>query len=306
MKIKVTSTSFSKHSRLRSALVADFPDAEFNDEGRKYTKSELIDYIKDADGVVLGLDLIDDDVLAACANLKIISKYGVGLDNLDQEACKKRGITVGWTGGVNRRSVAEMDLCFMLALARNLYRTSLDLKAGDWNKDGGFQLSGKVVGVIGLGYTGGEIIRLLKPFGCRVLGNDIVDKSALCTELGIEHVEKDQLFAESDFVLLHTQLTDLTHHLINAESILKMKPTAFVINTARGPIVNGEDLKCALIDGTIAGAALDVFEDEPPTDLEFLRLPNLFCTPHIGGNADEAVVAMGMRAINHLKKFYGK
>jgi phosphoglycerate dehydrogenase-like enzyme len=266
----------------------------------------LIYYLKDADGVVLGLEPVDDDVLAACPNIKIVSKFGVGLDNLDQEACRKRGIMVGWTGGVNKRSVAEMDLCFMLALARNLYRASLDLKAGDWNKDGGFQLSGKVVGVIGLGYTGSEIIRLLKPFNCRVLGNDIVDKSALCIELGIEHVEKDQLFAESDFVLIHTQLTDLTHHLINAETLSKMKPTAFVINTARGPIVNGEDLKRALIDGTIAGAALDVYEDEPPTDMEFLRLPNLFCTPHIGGNADEAVMAMGMSAINHLKKFYGK
>jgi phosphoglycerate dehydrogenase-like enzyme len=306
MKIKATSTSFSKHPRLRGALLADFPNAEFNDEGRKFTKNELIYYLKDADGVVLGLEPVDDDVLAACPNIKIVSKFGVGLDNLDQEACRKRGIMVGWTGGVNKRSVAEMDLCFMLALARNLYRASLDLKAGDWNKDGGFQLSGKVVGVIGLGYTGSEIIRLLKPFNCRVLGNDIVDKSALCIELGIEHVEKDQLFAESDFVLIHTQLTDLTHHLINAETLSKMKPTAFVINTARGPIVNGEDLKRALIDGTIAGAALDVYEDEPPTDMEFLRLPNLFCTPHIGGNADEAVMAMGMSAINHLKKFYGK
>jgi len=306
MKIKATSTSFSKHPRLRAALLADFPDAELNDEGRKFTKNELISYLRDTDGVVLGLEPVDDDVLTACPNIKIISKFGVGLDNLDQEACRKRGITVGWIGGVNKRSVAEMDLCFMLALARNLYRASLDLKAGDWNKDGGFQLSGKVVGVIGLGYTGSEIIRLLKPFNCRVLGNDIVDKSALCIELGIEHVEKDQLFAESDFVLMHTQLTDLTHHLINAETLSTMKPTAFVINTARGPVVNGEDLKRALIDGIIAGAALDVYEDEPPTDMDFLRLPNLFCTPHIGGNADEAVMAMGMSAISHLKRYYNK
>ena len=306
MKIKATSTSFSRHPKLRATLLADFPDAEFNDDGRKFSRAELIDFIKDADGVVLGLEEVDDDVLAACPTLKIVSKYGVGLDNLDQEACKKRGIAVGWTGGVNRRSVAEMDLCFMLALARNLYRTSLDLMAGNWNKNGGFQVSGKTVGVIGLGHTGSEIIRLLKPFGCRVLGNDIVDKIALCTELDIEHVEKSQLFRESDFVLMHTQLTDLTHHLINAETLGAMKSTAFVINTARGPIINDDDLKRALIDGTIAGAALDVYEDEPPTDLEFLRLPNLFCTPHIGGNAEEAVMAMGMSAIGHIKEFFNK
>lgn len=306
MKIKATSTSFSRHPRLREALLADFPDAVFNDDGRKYTKTELIDYLCDADGVVLGLEPVDDEVLAACPNLKIVSKFGVGLDNLDQVACKKRGIAVGWTGGVNKRSVAEMDLCFMLALARNLYPASMDLKSGDWIKNGGFQLSGKTVGIIGLGYTGSEIARLLKTFECRILGNDIIDKSDLCAELGIEHVEKDQLFRESDFVLMHTQLTDLTYHLINAETLGAMKSTAFIINTARGPIVNGEDLKRALIDGTIAGAALDVYEDEPPTDIEFLRLPNLFCTPHIGGNADEAVMAMGMSAIGHLKEFYNK
>jgi phosphoglycerate dehydrogenase-like enzyme len=306
MKIKATSTSFSKHPRLRAALLESFPDAEFNDDGRKYTRAELIDYIKDADGLVLGLESVDDDVLAACPNLKIVSKYGVGLDNLDQQACKDRGIAVGWTGGVNKRSVAEMDLCFMLGLARGLYRTSLDLMDGRWNKDGGFQLSGKTVGVIGLGFTGSEIIRLLQPFGCRILGNDIIDKSALCAELDIEHVEKDQLFRESDFILMHTQLTDLTHHLINSDTLEIMKSTAFVINTARGPIVKHEDLKRALIDGTIAGAALDVYEEEPPTDMEFLQLPNLFCTPHIGGNADEAVMAMGMSAIGHIKEFFKK
>lgn len=306
MKIKATSTSFSKHPLLREALLAAFPKAIFNDDGCKYTKVELIDYFKDADGVVLGLELVDDEVLATCPNLKIVSKFGVGLDNLDVEACKRRGIAVGWTGGVNKRSVAEMDLCFMLALARNLYRTSMDLMAGDWNKNGGFQLSGKTVGIIGLGYTGSEIVRLLRPFGCRLLGNDIVDKSALCAELGIEHVGKDTLFAESDFITVHTPLTDLTHHLINTETMTVMKSTAFVINTARGPIINGEDLKRALIDGTIAGAALDVYEEEPPVDMEFLELPNFFCTPHIGGNADEAVVAMGMSAIGHLKEFFGK
>ena len=306
MKIKATSTSFSKHPRLRAALLADFPDAEFNDDGRKYTKQQLIDYLRDADGVVLGLEPVDDEVLAACPDLKIVSKYGVGLDNLDQQACRNRGIAVGWTGGVNKRSVAEMDLCFMLALARNLYRTSMDLMAGDWNKDGGFQLSGKTVGVIGLGYTGSEIIKLLPPFGCRILGNDIIDKSDFCRENGVEHVEKEELFREADCITIHTPLTDLTHHLINSETLAAMKTTAFVINTARGPIVNGEDLKRALIDKAIAGAALDVYEDEPPADMELLGLHNFFCTPHIGGNADEAVMAMGLSAIGHIREFFKK
>ena len=306
MQIKVTSTSFSKHPRLRATLLESFPEAVFNEKGGSLDKAELIEFIGDADGLILGLEPVDEDVLLACPDLRIVSKYGVGLDNLDQEACRKHNVKVGWTGGVNKRSVAEMDLCFMLALARNLYATSMDLKNGKWNKDGGFQLSGKTVGVIGLGYTGSEIIRLLKPLGCRVLGNDIIDKNDLCNELNITHVEKEQLFRESDFILLHTPLTELTHHLVNAETLAKMKKTAFVINTARGPIVNHNDLKSALINEVIAGAALDVFEEEPPTDMELLGLRNFFCTPHIGGNADEAVMAMGLSAIGHIKEFFEK
>ncbi|MBT3305194.1 MAG: phosphoglycerate dehydrogenase [Alphaproteobacteria bacterium] len=306
MLIKATSGSFSKHPKLRAALLAGFPDAVFNDDALKYTKAELIDYIADTDGLVLGLEPVDDEVLAACPNLKIVAKFGVGLDNLDVEACENRGIAVGWTGGTNKRSVAEMDLCFMLAMARNLYPASMDLKGGTWNKNGGFQLSEKTVGVIGLGYTGSEIVRLLKPFNCRVLGNDIVDKSDFCAEMGVHNVSKEEIFSTADFITIHTPLTDLTHHLINRETLSQMKATAFVINTARGPIVDGGALKQALLDGVIAGAALDVYEDEPPTDMEFLTLPNLFCTPHIGGNADEAVMAMGMSAINHLKEFFDR
>ena len=306
MKIKVTSGAFSKHPKLREALLTDFPDAQFNELGRKFTKEELIDYVSDIDGLILGMEPCDDDVLAAGKGLKIVSKFGVGLDNLDVEACKKRGIAVGWTGGTNKRSVAEMDLCFMLALSRNLYPASMDLKAGTWNKNGGFQLSGRTVGVIGLGHTGSEIVGLLQPFDCRVLGNDIVDKSDFCREMGVQEAAKEEIYRDADIITLHTPLTDLTHHLINRETMSQMKPTAFVINTARGSIVNQADLKQALKDGTIAGAALDVYESEPPADRELLGLPNLFCTPHIGGNADEAVMAMGMSAIHHLREFFGK
>jgi len=306
MLIKATSTSFSRHPKLREELLATFPNALFNEEGRKFGKDELIDYIGDADGLVLGLEAVDDEVLSRCQNLKIISKYGVGLDNLDVEACEKRGIAVGWTGGTNKRSVAEMDLCFMLALARNLYPASLKLKDGTWNKNGGSQLSGKTVGVIGIGHTGSEIIRLLEPFGCAILGNDIIDKSDFYREHGVRDASKEEILRDADFITIHTPLTDMTREFINKDTLKQMKPTAFVINTARGPIVNLADLKQALKGATIAGAALDVYPDEPPEDHELLKLHNLFCTPHIGGNADEAVMAMGQSAIHHLNEFFGK
>ncbi len=304
MLVKATSTSFSKHPRLSQALLASFPDAVLNTTGQKFSKDQLKAYLADADGLVLGLELVDDDVLAAAPKLKIVAKYGVGLDNLDVEACQRRGIAVGWSGGTNKRSVAEMDLCFMLALSRNLYSTSLALKGGRWDKNGGFQLSEKTVGVIGLGHTGSEIIKLLAPFGCRILGNDIVDKSDFCQAAGVEIAANETVFREADIVTIHTPLTEATHKLINRETLRQMKPTAFVINTARGPIIDQIALKEALKADIIAGAAIDVYEDEPPTDLELLALPNLFCTPHIGGNSDEAVMAMGMSAIEHLREFF--
>ncbi len=306
MLIKVTSGAFSKHPVLRKELLDAFPDAVFNETGRKFTKEELIDLISDIDGLILGLEPCGDEVLAAGKNLKIVSKFGVGLDNLDVAACEKRGIAVGWTGGTNKRSVAEMDLCFMLALARNLYPASLDLKAGAWVKNGGFQLSGKTVGVIGIGYTGCEIIRLLEPFECTILGNDIIDKSDFYKEHGVKDATKEEIFRDADFITIHTPLTDETRELINKDTLGQMKKTAFVINTARGPIVNLPDLKHALMNGVIAGAGLDVYPDEPPEDLKFLGLPNLICTPHIGGNADEAVLNMGRSAIHHLKEFFIK
>jgi len=303
-RIKAASRTFSQHPRLRAEILAHFPNTAFNENGVAFDKSGLIEYLDDADGAVIGLELIDDEVLAACPRLRIVAKYGVGLDGIDTEACTRRGVAIGWTGGVNRRSVSEMALAFMISLSRNLYPTSIQLKGGVWHKSGGAQLSGKTVGIIGLGNIGTDLAGLLAPFGCRLLGNDIEDRTEVCRTLGITHVDKDTLFAESDVVTFHVPLTPETRHLVDRQVLEQMKPTAILINTARGPIVREADLKRALVEGTIAAAALDVFEVEPPVDHDFVSLPNLFCTPHIGGNAEEAVLAMGMSAIGHLKRHF--
>jgi len=303
-RIKAASRTFSQHPRLRAEILAHFPNTAFNENGVAFDKSGLIEYLDDADGAVIGLELIADEVLAACPRLRIVAKYGVGLDGIDTEACTRRGVAIGWTGGVNRRSVSEMALAFMISLSRNLYPTSIQLKGGVWHKSGGAQLSGKTVGIIGLGNIGTDLAGLLAPFGCRLLGNDIEDRTEVCRTLGITHVDKDTLFAESDVVTFHVPLTPETRHLVDRQVLEQMKPTAILINTARGPIVREADLKRALVEGTIAAAALDVFEVEPPVDHDFVSLPNLFCTPHIGGNAEEAVLAMGMSAIGHLKRHF--
>jgi len=304
MKIVVISPSFSKNSTLSSQILFTFPNTTLNISGMRFNKEELIKYLQNADAAIVGLETIDDDVLSACQNLKIIAKYGVGLDNIDIEACQKRGIAIGWSGGVNKLSVAEMVLGFMLMLCRNLYITANQLQGGVWNKSGGFQLSGKTVGIIGFGFIGQEVARLLAPFGCELLINDIADKRAEIAFFGAKAAIKDEIFEKADFITIHTPLTDETRNLIDVSTLKKIKNSAFVINTARGGIVDEVALKEALKNGDIAGAAIDAYLEEPPGDMELLTLPNLICPPHIGGNANEAVLAMGRSAIWHLREFF--
>ncbi len=304
MKIVATSPSFSKNKKLQDEVYKYFPDAQLNLEGIKFSKQDLVEFIQNAEAIIVGLDEISVDVIDKCPNLKIIAKYGVGLDNIDIEECKKKNIKIGWTGGVNKLSVAEMALGFMLMFARNLFISSNELKDGKWNKSAGFQLSGKTVGIIGLGHTGKELVRLLKPFDCQILANDVVDQTDYYSQNNIQEVSKDEIFKISDFVTINTPFNDFTNNMVDIKVLKKMKDSAYIINIARGGIINEHDLKYALENNIIAGAALDAYLDEPPTNQEFLRLPNLICTPHIGGNAKEAIEQMGMSAINHLKEFY--
>lgn len=303
MLIKVATVAFSKNTHLVKSLQKEFPGAVVNTAGIRFSGEELVNYLTGADGVIVGLENVTGELLDRIPTVKVISKFGVGLDNIDLEACRQRNIPVGWTGGVNRHSVAEMSLGFMLMLLRNLYISSNQLKKTDWNKNGGTSLYGKTIGIIGLGHIGQQLVALLEPFQCTILANDIEDRSAYAAQTGIRLVSKEQLYAESDIISVHTPLSVQTNQLFDLTVFSKMKPTAYLINTARGGIVNETDLKQALVTNMIAGAALDVYETEPPADRELLSLPNLICTPHIGGNSNEAVIAMGLSAIEHLIHF---
>ena len=305
-KIAVTSISFGKSATLREELLLVFPNSFFNESGQRLSGKELIEFISDADAAIVGVETINDSVLEHTPALKIISKYGVGLDSIDQESLKNRNISLGWNGGVNRRSVSELTLGFMLGLCRNIFRSGFKLKNSDWDKDGGHQLSGKTIGIIGCGHIGSDVARLLSPFGCTLLVRDIVDKSDFCREQGAVEVSLDEVIEKSDIISLHVPLTELTRQMVNENFLRRMKATAFLVNTCRGEVVDQEALKNALSQKIIAGAALDVFAEEPPTDAEFLSLPNLMVTPHIGGNAKEAVEAMGRSAIDHLIAFFKK
>jgi len=300
MKVRVSNIAFSKNSYLTDLLQQEFPGSLINDSAVRMNDDDLIEFFFDAEAVIVGLEKIDPHLLDRLPSLRMIAKFGVGLDNIDIKACKERNISVGWTSGVNRRSVAEMVIGFMITLCRNLYVTSNQLKELKWNKSGGVQLTGKTIGIIGLGNIGKEVVQLLAPFKCKILVNDILDISDYAAKNNLETCSLNRLFIESDFISIHTPLTESTRNLINLDVLKSMKSNAFLINTARGGIVNESDLIFALRNEIIAGAALDVYDPEPPTSKELLCIPNLICTPHTGGNSYEAVVAMGLSAIEHL------
>jgi D-3-phosphoglycerate dehydrogenase len=302
MKVAVTSKSFSKNKILIDELKQYFSDVKLNHGTKKLNDDELIDFLEDCDGAIVALEEINKKVIEALPKLKVVSKFGVGLDNIDLEYCKQKDIKVGWIGGINKRSVAQMALGFMLMLIRNLYVSSIKLSDGTWDKNGGYSLYGKTIGIIGIGYIGKELIKLLQPFNCKILVNDILNQDDYYRINNLTEVSKEEIFKQSDIITLHTPLTTDTKYIINKESLSMMKSSAFIINTARGDLVNLDDLKYALQNNIISGAALDVYDSEPPKDKELLRLENLICTPHIGGNSNEAVLAMGRSAIKFLKE----
>ncbi len=303
-KIAVTPPAFFKSKILREELLRCFPKTQFNTEDRYLSEAELKGFLRDTDAVIVGRDPINENVLQALPGLKAVAKYGVGLDNIDQEALSQNGVQFFWTPGVNRLSVAELTLGFMIGLCHHVFSGGGALKKGQWHKDGGRQLTGKTIGVIGCGNVGAEVIRLLSPFNCRILVRDIADKKEFCRQHGAEEASLDELIDQSDIITLHVPLTDLTRNLIDKTVFQRMQATAFLVNTSRGEVVDEKALKASLINGGIAGAALDVFSQEPPEDLDLLAHPNLMVTPHIGGNSVEAVEAMGRSAIHHLQEYF--
>ncbi|MBT6595104.1 MAG: phosphoglycerate dehydrogenase [Nitrospina sp.] len=303
-KIAVTPPSFCKSQLLKTELLGHFPNAVFNEKDGYLSGSELVDFLMDADAALIGRDPINAELIRSLPKLRMIAKYGVGLDNLDQEALIRAGVELRVTSGTNRRSVAELALGFMIGLCHNMSSGSEQLKSGNWHRDGGQELSGKSIGVIGCGNVGQELIRLLQPFQCRVWVRDIADRSEFCRDFGAVETGLDEIIEEVDILTLHVPLTENTENLIDKSVLKKMKSSAFLVNTSRGRVVHQGDLHHALVAGEIAGAGLDVFWEEPPTESEFLRLPNLMVTPHIGGNAREAVSAMGRAAIHNLVEYF--
>jgi len=304
MNIAVSAISFCKNRTLRSELLDHFPNAKFIDSTGVPDENDLVAFYKNANGIIVGTEKIDQKLLNQFPDIQIISKYGVGLDNIDFEALKRLKIKFGFTAGTNKLSVAELTLGFMLGLSHNIFLKGIPLKSGHWDKNGGIQLSNQSVGIIGCGNIGYKLIELLKPFNCNILVNDIEDRQSLIKPHQAQQVSKEEIFNKCQFITLHIPLTQDTKYLINKKTLKSMRNDAFLINTARGKLIDQEALKQALLNQEIAGAALDVYELEPPIDKGFLSLPQLITTPHIGGNSVEAQLNMGRSAIKHLVEHF--
>jgi len=304
-RVAVTPPAFCKSQSLKTELLGHFPNAVFNEKDRYLSGPELVDFLADADFALIGRDSINTELIGSLPKLRMVAKYGVGLDNLDQEALSCAGIELRVAFGTNRRSVAELTLGFMIGLCHNMSSGSEELKRGVWHREGGQELTGKSIGIIGCGNVGQELVRLLQPFQCRIWVHDIADRSKFCRKFGAVETGFEEIIEDVDILTLHVPLTEKTENLIDKSVLAKMKLSAFLINTSRGRVVNQGDLHQALVSREIAGAGLDVFWEEPPIETEFLQLPNLMVTPHIGGNAREAIDAMGKAAIQDLVDYFG-
>ncbi len=299
-RVAVCSRSFSKNPTLRAELLERYERVTFNDEGRSLSGDALVEFLQGHQKAITALERVDDDVVARLPDLKVLSKYGVGLDSVDVDALRRRGVRLGWRGGVNRRSVSELVLAFAITMLRNVPAAHREVLAGTWRQHTGGLLSGRTIGIIGCGHVGRDVVRLLQPFGCRILVHDIRRYEAFYAKYGIETMSLDELLAASDVVTLHVPLDDSTRGIIGARALALMKPNAILINTARGQLVDEAALKARLADRALAAAAFDVFAVEPPQDPELLNLPNFLATPHIGGSSAEAILAMGRAAIDGL------
>jgi len=296
----VASRSFSKHSILRNEVLKRYPDAKFNDEGLTFDGKSLSNFLQGYEKAITALEKIDEKLLSELPELKVIGKFGVGLDMLDLNAMKKYGVKLGWRGGVNKRSVSELVVSFAINLLHRVAYANAEVRNGEWYQVKGRQLSDCTVGIIGCGHIGKDLVKLLKPFNCNILVNDILDFKDFYQENNVTPVKIEELLKKSDIVTLHLPLNNTTENILSKERLKMLKDDSILINLARGGLVDERSLKKMLLEKKIAGAALDVFAIEPPTDTEFALMDNVLVTPHIGGSTEEAILAMGMAAIDGL------
>ena len=297
MKILVTARSFRKNpGRHRELLEQSGYEIVESPLDRPLKETEMVELIGDIDGAILGLDYVTANVIEAGQQLKVLSRYGVGFDRVDVAAATAAGIVVTNTPGTNHIAVAELTLALMLSLARRIPQHDRTVKQGSWDRVQGSELAGKTLGIVGLGLISREVIRRASAFDMTILIQSRYPDGELTDRYGVEYVPLEDLLQRSDFVSLHCTVTPERYDLIGEKELRAMKPSSYLVNTARGELVDEEALLVALQEGWIAGAAMDAFKQEPATASPLVRLDNFIATPHIGATTHESVLRMGVLA----------
>lgn len=268
-----------------------------NPTGRKMTATEVSELLQATDGLIAGTEPLTREVLESCERLKAISRVGAGTDNVDLEAARALGIAVSATPDAVTDAAAELTVGGMLCLLREVHRMHAELVAGEWGKRMGELLSGKVVGIVGVGRVGRRVAELLGPFGVELLGHDL-DSAAVGRAPGVGRVALDELLARSDLVTLHAA-PSTPASLVSWRELALMREGSYLVNVARGSLVDEEALGAALSAGALAGAYLDTFGQEP-YEGPLRELPNVLLTPHVGSYARQARVRMEAEAVENL------
>jgi len=304
-RIFVASRSFGRVVDDGVRLLEGVGELAWNPLGRALTSRELQGFLRDVDAALLGNDVCDRAVFESAERLKVVSRHGIGVDAVDLQAATEHGVLVTNTPHVNAVAVAEHALALMLGLLRRIPAADASVKAGRWEglKFMGGELYGKTLGIVGLGAIGVELARRARGLGMNVLYVKRRRSLELEEQLGLTFKPLNELLKESDIVSIHLPLTDETKGLIGEEEIASMKPNAYIINTARGGIINLNALTQALKAGRLAGAALDVYDSEPPNfNHPLFKLENVILTPHIAAYTVEAVRRMDITAAENILK----
>ena len=303
-RVAVTTPYFDFFPGLKAELAATYPGAKFRADRSRLGEDDLIAFLEGYEVAVIGLDRFTDRVCSRLPNLRVVSMCSAGVDHIDPAILNKHGIKMWWAAGINKVSVAELAVCYMVYTLRRLPLFSSLLRRGEWKGPIGFgaDLRGRTVGIHGCGHVGKEVVKLLQPYGVKILACDRLDFSDFYRQWNVESVEADQLRARSDVLTIHLSRNETTIGMYTGEVLDQMKKGAILINCARGNIVDEVALEQRLESGHIAGAAFDVFAVEPANGNRLLELPNFFGSPHIGATTLESWEAMlrsGMHGIEH-------
>lgn len=283
-------------SKEGQAVLQNDPEIEL-DAREKVSAEELLEIIPEYDALIIrSASKVTEAVLEAGKKLKVIGRAGVGIDNIDIPAATRRGVIVMNTPDANTISTAEHTFSMMMAVSRNIPQADASMKAGKWERKNfmGTEVYGKTLGVIGLGRIGTELAKRAQAFRMNVIAYDPFLTEEKAEKLNVKLASVDEILSNADYISVHTPKNKDTEGMINKDAFAKMKPTCRVINCARGGIINQDDLKEALREGKIAGAALDVYNEEPPEDKDLANVPNLIMTPHLGASTEEAQINVGI------------